>query len=208
MSQIKEKVVSLLDNIDELMDNGGFPKKLSEIENDCEIIEQSCFNNDVTWVYRENGATAIYMNGEFSGTAIDLLASAFEANNIELISCLDTFVPVENETYTTLSFAIKKLMQSGYRYPKGGEQTYLMRDVNTGYTKIGKSIDPKRRERGFKCSNLAIELRYVCNSNVETELHQKFADKRVDREWFNLTDEDIMYICRNYNFTKYDGQSE
>ena len=206
MSNIKEKMVGLLDNIDELINNGGFPDDLSGIGTDYEIIEQSCFESSVTWLCNNNGATAAYLDGKFMGTAEGLLVEALKNNDIGLIRNVDTIVPIQNETYTALSFAVKKLMQSGYVYPKENTQTYLMRDANSGHTKIGKSINPKKRENKFKCSNLAISLCYVCDCNVETELHREFADKRIDREWFNLTDEDIKYICRNYNFTEYDRQ--
>ncbi|MDE6649287.1 MAG: GIY-YIG nuclease family protein [Muribaculaceae bacterium] len=207
MSNIKEKIVSLLDNIDELINNSGFPNNLSQIGADYETIEQSFFENDVTWVCNNKGVAVAYIGGKYVGTAEGLLAEALKSNDMGLIRKLDTIVPIENTTYTTLSFAIKKLMQSGYVYPKGNEQTYLMKDANTGHTKIGKSINPKKRESGFKCSNLAISLCYVCDCNVEAELHRAYADKHVDREWFNLSDEDIMDICRSYNFIKYDEES-
>lgn len=82
-------------------------------------------------------------------------------------------------------------------------KTYLMHDGNTGHIKIGKSINPKKRLRGLMCANPAITLRYICELDVEDNLHTKYAEKRVDREWFDLSQEDIDYICRNYNFYEY-----
>lgn len=87
-------------------------------------------------------------------------------------------------------------------------KTYLMRDENTGCTKIGKSVNPRRRERTLLSDKPTITLFKVCEKNVERELHAKYKDKRVRGEWFTLTEEDIADISKNYNFYEYDRQSD
>lgn len=80
------------------------------------------------------------------------------------------------------------------------QKTYLMKDSNTGLTKIGKAIDPKYRERTLQSEKPTISLFAVCEDNVELELHNKFEDKRVRGEWFNLEDHELDKIMNQYPF--------
>lgn len=79
-------------------------------------------------------------------------------------------------------------------------KTYLMRDENTGKTKIGRSINPRKREKTLLSDSPVITLFAVCERNVEKELHSKYAAKRVRGEWFDLTQSDIKQICNDYQF--------
>lgn len=76
---------------------------------------------------------------------------------------------------------------------------YLMYDNNTKYYKIGRSINAKRRERTLQSEKPTIELKYTFTGNIKDEsiLHDKFKDKRIRGEWFNLNQTDIDYIL-NY----------
>lgn len=49
-----------------------------------------------------------------------------------------------------------------------------MKDENTGFTKIGKSIHPKKRERTLQSEKPTISLFKVCDKLVEKELHDYF----------------------------------
>lgn len=86
------------------------------------------------------------------------------------------------------------------------QKTYLMRDENTGCTKIGKSVNPRTRERTLLSDKPTITLFMVCEKNVEKILHKEYADKNVRGEWFNLTAEDIADISKNYNFYSVNNQ--
>lgn len=79
-------------------------------------------------------------------------------------------------------------------------KTYLMHDANTGYTKIGKSINPRQRERTLQSEKPTITLMKVCDRLVEKQLHAQYADKRIRGEWFDLSEEDIADICSKYKF--------
>ena len=96
---------------------------------------------------------------------------------------------IDNITYVNNSIDIGK-----------SQKTYLMRDSNTGYTKIGKAKDPKFRERTLQSEKPTISLFATCDSLVEPELHKKFESKRIRGEWFLLSEEDINYIMNNYKF--------
>lgn len=82
----------------------------------------------------------------------------------------------------------------------GTAKTYLMHDENIHYTKIGKSVNPKHREKTLQGEKPTITMFAVCENDVEKKLHIKYADKRIRGEWFDLTQEDIDNIVNEYGF--------
>lgn len=73
---------------------------------------------------------------------------------------------------------------------------YLMIDHNTGYHKIGRSKNPKFRERTLQSEKPTIEMIHTFKDNLskEKELHKRYANKRIRGEWFNLSKVDVEYI--------------
>jgi hypothetical protein len=77
---------------------------------------------------------------------------------------------------------------------------YLVKEVNGTHHKIGRTAQPDNRLKTFNVK-LPYQVKYhhlIRTSDMyrlERELHTHFADKRVDGEWFTLTDDDIQYIC-------------
>lgn len=91
---------------------------------------------------------------------------------------------------------------------------YLIKDLDTGYYKIGSSVNPLRRFSEMKNQkNPAItfstrnyELLFVSiivKRTVEKVLHQKFKTKRILGEWFSLSESDISYITTQYGDETY-----
>lgn len=78
--------------------------------------------------------------------------------------------------------------------------TYLMLDGK--YVKIGKSKNPKFREATLQAQKPSIELYATTNSNIETYLHKLFDKNRVRGEWFELSNEEIVGIIKDFNFEK------
>lgn len=82
---------------------------------------------------------------------------------------------------------------------KGGAGYVYLLQSTTGAYKIGRSINPHNRLKTFEVK-LPFEVEYVCviatDSMValEAALHGRFADKRVNGEWFALTPDDVEYI--------------
>lgn len=74
------------------------------------------------------------------------------------------------------------------------QKTYLMLDSNTNLYKIGKSKDPKFREKTLQSEKPTISLFAVCEKDIESELHNKFSDKRIRGEWFDLNKDDVKWI--------------
>ena len=77
-----------------------------------------------------------------------------------------------------------------------------MIDTINGYVKIGKSENPKARERTLQSEKPSIKLMCMCDVCVEEELHDKYDKFRIRGEWFNLTKRQIDNICKKYNFQK------
>lgn len=73
-----------------------------------------------------------------------------------------------------------------------------------GYRKIGRTINPQRRIPELQIQlphKVRQEFLLMCalgqERNVERLLHQKFSSKRVNGEWFKLTQEDLLWFCQN-----------
>lgn len=83
--------------------------------------------------------------------------------------------------------------------PARAGYVYLLNEINGQHFKIGRTIDPKERMKTF-----GVKLPYKVQLDVlietsdmytlEAQLHAKFADKRVDGEWFALTPADVDYV--------------
>lgn len=94
----------------------------------------------------------------------------------------------------------KSLKAQAAKVVKPGRAGYVyLIQSSTGAYKIGKTKNPQDRIRTFAIK-LPFEVEYVClipttdMAELETRLHQRFADKRVNGEWFNLSPEDVEYI--------------
>lgn len=80
------------------------------------------------------------------------------------------------------------------------KQTYLAYDGN--YYKIGKSVNSKKRIENCKTSNPKIKLLGFGYGISESELHLRFKEKRVDREWFNLENNEVNFIIKELSKPK------
>lgn len=77
-------------------------------------------------------------------------------------------------------------------------KTYVLIDRISGFCKIGKTSDIKKRVQILSCGNPNIELALVIDSDVESELHNKFNNKLVKGEWYALSHKDIDFIRRKW----------
>lgn len=124
-------------------------------------------------------------------------------------SCNKTLEYYKNNKYTYED--ILKLNVEAYEYEynkikyikkeKIKTYVYIMIDHNTKYYKIGRSDSPLKREKTLQSEKPTIELiyKFKCEYGIEKELHNKFNNKKIRGEWFNLDDNDIDFIKVNYN---------
>ena len=131
----------------------------------------------------------------------------YETDNIpaHILKYLDTLITNKDFIYLQTKYLIISTISNTYENNSvrgNNQKTYLMKDSNTGLTKIGKAVDPKHRERTLQSEKPTISLFAVCEDNVELELHNKFEDKRVRGEWFNLMENEIEDIVNSYKFIK------
>lgn len=68
--------------------------------------------------------------------------------------------------------------------------------------KIGIAKNPDSRARQIQIGNptfkIFMRFKSVNPRKIESDLHNKFIDKRVTGEWYSLSAEDITYIAENY----------
>lgn len=170
----------------------------------------TCIKLGAVRIEYKNNEPLFYLSGNdlcFSVWDILAVVSNSEDTNFawRLLHLLDKFVDSKHATYWTLRGDIAvSLNRNKSQYKKavryGKCKTYLMKDENTGFVKIGKSIHPQKRESTLQSEKPVISLFKVCDKLIESELHNKFKNKRIRGEWFDLTKEDITYILSNYDF--------
>jgi hypothetical protein len=95
---------------------------------------------------------------------------------------------------------IKENLASGKLILKDEKKTktYLMKDSHNNLYKIGKSINPKQRERTLQSEKPSINMVKVWNRDIERDLHKLYKDYRIRGEWFRLNKIQVKYICTNY----------
>lgn len=92
----------------------------------------------------------------------------------------------------------KKATKVAKRIENAKGYVYLI-EAETGQYKIGRSKNPPNRLRaiGVKMP-FKVEIIHTIQTNdmysLEINLHQRFADKRVNGEWFALSQDDVDYI--------------
>jgi len=109
--------------------------------------------------------------------------------------------PSEKQLKSQLKINYQQLLnQIGFGY------VYFVREQATGTVKIGKANDPYQRiVKGFGVKfPYKLDVVYLIKSNndylLESHFHAIFDSKRINGEWFELTDEDVAWIqSRDYS---------
>jgi hypothetical protein len=81
------------------------------------------------------------------------------------------------------------------------KKTYLIYDKSANLYKIGRAISPDFRAKTIMQMNPSSELMCTCQTDIETELHKHFEEKRVNGEWFRLDDLDVEYVKHRFATT-------
>lgn len=135
----------------------------------------------------------------WSSNHIDLTINDIE----ELLNQMEFFI--EHENRSALAALQRLLREEEVRRatPINVRSTtegyvYLLQSPSKAY-KIGRTRTPENRLKTFGVQ-LPFEVEYICliatsdMYRLERQLHQRFATKRINGEWFALTPEDIEFI--------------
>ena len=77
-------------------------------------------------------------------------------------------------------------------------KTYLMKNSRNGMYKIGKSINPSRREKTLQSEEPMIKMVKTWDYDIENTLYKKYSKQRIRGEWFKLNNVQVKYICTHY----------
>lgn len=74
---------------------------------------------------------------------------------------------------------------------------YFLRQKGMPYIKIGVTIDlPRRIEEMYSCFPLGVDVIGTIRSNdylrIELDLHKKYKNKRLNGEWFDISEDEVM----------------
>jgi len=89
-----------------------------------------------------------------------------------------------------------------YTKPNRLSNVYIMKDNHNGLYKIGKSQNPKTRERTLQSEKPSIKMVFNAPESEdlsERTLHNEFANQRRRGEWFALSPAQVRYICHQFN---------
>lgn len=118
------------------------------------------------------------------------------AGKMEVVDRAIRFLRRYQEIEALLEKASKRSATEGYIY---------LAYCDTGHYKIGWSVDPDKRIKHFD-TQMPVEVSMVHSfptDNVraaETFLHYLFQDKRINGEWFDLSESEIEFICAIYEW--------
>lgn len=103
---------------------------------------------------------------------------------------------IKKEADRELDIATYNLINKSKRKKTKVTNLYVMIDHHTGHYKIGRSDNPTKREATLLSQKSSIELLFFFQGTVNQEkmLHEIFKDKWVRGEWFDLTNNDLMFL--------------
>ena len=96
--------------------------------------------------------------------------------------------------------------QSRLKADEDNVRIYLLKDIDNGLIKIGSSVNPLRRYNEITNQTMSVSgssenrnFKLIWYSEpilrkIENEIHDLFKDKRIEGEWFKLSNSDISKI--------------
>jgi hypothetical protein len=127
----------------------------------------------------------------------------------EMTLCINKLLSFQRHILNAKEKHDKKLQLGHYdnlMASMGKGYVYFVKECGSGTIKIGKAVDPYDRIlNGFGVKfPYRLELIHLIKTEndylTETLFHQKFHQKRINGEWFNLGKQDIKWIQRgNYS---------
>ena len=178
-----------------------------------EIIEQLGYNDELLWEKEmfdiankeyEDNLYYYVINQDRLLKVLDNIYTYLSENLLYLDSIINIKAEEKKNIVQMLSCVDNLQKLSSYSYYKKKpkklktRKSYIIKDKNTGLYKIGKSNNPKNREKTLQAEKPTYELIKIFNKNWESHLHKKYKEQRLRGEWFKLNKLQVEYICRHY----------
>jgi len=158
-------------------------------------------NSKALYIYSDIRKTYTeQVNIHYEGKSIVGLDIDNDINAIDYIDTLIRRLEVYNEKLRDIySIANKKPIKS---VQLKMSHIYMMKNIRNGYIKIGRSNNPEFRERTLQSEAPEIELIFsspLTFAANEKRLHSILSHKRIRGEWFDLNDEEVLFV-KNYSY--------
>lgn len=182
-----------------LIENDSFIKEISEPINNLLAFKMYSFrfNKENQSIYVQDNQTYVLTKNEIQ-SLIKGLQNSLESYPEEEFNQWNTDVDEKNQGEIEFTNKNENHMEEHIfeKHKKKG-YVYFMQD-NSGFVKIGLAADVRKRFKAIHSSNPTVKLLYHIKTEdmelTERLFHEFFDKKRVNGEWFNLTEKDLKYI--------------
>ena len=149
-------------------------------------------------------------NMDISNSVSNMFRKFLNAKRIEFFNLISVFEYFNDINNLSIGHVITKIYKDFvYLYDMSFDildnkvvYTYLGSGNIDGYIKIGKTNNIDKRENTIRTGNIDFKIIAFVGRDIENELHSKFEVKRMEREWFHLSENDIDGIINEYGFTR------
>lgn len=149
-------------------------------------------------------------NMDISNSVSNMFRKFLNAKRIDFFNLISVFEYFNDINNLSIGHLITKIYKDFiYLYDMSFDildnkivYTYLGSGNIDGYIKIGKTNNIDKRENTIRTGNIDFKIIAFVDRDIENELHSKFEIKRMEREWFHLSDNDIDNIINEYGFIR------
>ena len=149
-------------------------------------------------------------NMDISNSVSNMFRKFLNAKRIDFFNLISVFEYFNDINNLSIGHLITKIYKDFvYLYDMSFDildnkivYTYLGSGNIDGYIKIGKTNNIDKRENTIRTGNIDFKIIAFVGRDIENELHSKFEIKRMEREWFHLSDNDIDNIINEYGFIR------
>lgn len=174
--------------------NGGI-SYTAEIQFHGQVMRRSSKNRDALQAWMDNVCEKL--NSVVSEYKSRLDLELLELKNKAYKDMMEKAKPIMDEA-KQFDLRNKVCAYAHNLKPKDFFQTYLARSNANGLIKIGKSKDIHTRMQVL--STKKVQLIGYVDRDIEVHLHSVYNAKRVQGEWFKLSEQDVSKIINTFGF--------
>lgn len=170
---------------------------------------------DIKKIIKENGMTATNVAermGITKGAMSQIINGSPNVGTLrkiaDIVGCKVGDFFLDELTISSLPSKPQDSITGYYRVGDDSGFCYIMKDDNyPNFYKIGKSKNPKQRERTLLHDAPSISLFKVVETDqmslLEGKIHKILENNRKRGEWFELTDNELKIIAESFGFVDY-----